>query len=194
MVEVAAERRVDAALAVAGTSDQVIIAASNQVETTNTTLGGTISTKEVADLPINGRDFTKFLVMVPGATGDPSGATDSPGSFGLFSSNGNRGRANNFLLDGTDMNDGYRNLPAINEAGVFGTPATILPIEAISEAAILSNFEAEYGRNSGAIVNIVTKSGTNNFHGSLFEFVRNDKLDARKRLQSEAVPSDCFPQ
>ena len=52
------------------------------------------------------------------------------------------------------MNDGYRNLPAINEAGVFGTPATILPIEAIAEAAILSNFEAEYGRNSGAIVNI----------------------------------------
>ena len=70
------------------------------------------------------------------------------------------------------MNDGYRNLPAINEAGVFGTPATILPIEAISEAAILSNFEAEYGRNSGAIVNIVTKSGTNDFHGSLFEFFR----------------------
>src|SRR2546422_429503 len=137
----------------------------NQVETTNTTLGGTISFKEVQDLPVNGRDFTKFLVMVPGATGDPSGATDSPGSFGLFSANGNRGRANNFLLDGTDMNDGYRNLPAINEAGVFGTPATILPIEAISEAAILSNFEAEYGRNSGAIINIVTKSGTNDFHG-----------------------------
>ena len=123
-------------------------------------------------MPINGRDFTKFLVTVPGATGDPSGATDSPGSFGLFSANGNRGRANNYLLDGTDMNDGYRNLPAINEAGVFGTPATILPIEAISEAAILSNFEAEYGRNSGAIVNIVTKSGTNDFHGSLFEFFR----------------------
>jgi hypothetical protein len=54
--------------------------------------------------------------------------------------------SNNFLLHGTDMNDGYRNLPAINEAGVFGTPATILPIEAIAEAAILSNFEAEYGR------------------------------------------------
>lgn len=72
-VEVAAERRVDANLAVAGTTDQVIIAANNQVETTNNTLGGTISTKEVEDLPVNGRDFTKFLVMVPGATGDPSG-------------------------------------------------------------------------------------------------------------------------
>lgn len=191
-VEVSAERRVDAGLAVAGTSNQVVIAAGNPVETTNTTLGGTISPREVADLPVNGRDFTKFLVMVPGATGDPSGATDSPGSFGLFSANGNRGRANNFLLDGTDMNDGYRNLPAINEAGVFGTPATILPIEAISEAAILSNFEAEYGRNSGAIVNIVTKSGTNAIHGSLFEFIRNNALDARNLFNPKPDPQTAF--
>jgi len=112
------------------------------------------------DLPVNGRrDFTKFLVLTPGATGDPSGATDSPGSFGLFSANGSRGRSNNYLLDGTDMNDGYRNLPAINEAGVFGTPATILPVESIAEVAVLSNYQAEFGRNSGATVNIVTKSG-----------------------------------
>jgi hypothetical protein len=161
-VTVAAEKRVDLALRVQSNAEVVEIAAEAQVETTSTTLGGTINQKAVADLPINGRDFTKFLVMVPGSNADPSGATDSPGSFGLFSSNGNRGRANNYLLDGTDMNDGYRNLPAINEAGVFGTPATILPIEAIQEVAVLSNFEPEYGRNAGAVVNIVTKSGTNN--------------------------------
>jgi outer membrane receptor protein involved in Fe transport len=192
LVEVSAERRVDVRLAVAGSQATVTIAATAQVETTNTTLGGTISSKEVADLPVNGRDFTKYLTLVPGATGDPSGATDSPGSFGLFSANGSRGRANNFLLDGTDMNDGYRNLPAINEAGVFGTPATILPIEAISEAAILSNFEAEYGRNSGAIVNIVTKSGTNALHGSLFEFFRNNKLDARNVFNPKPDPETAF--
>jgi hypothetical protein len=191
-VEVANERRVDVKLNVAGTETVVTVATNVQVETTTNTLGGTITTKAAEDLPINGRDFTKFLVMVPGATGDPSGATDSPGSFGLFSANGNRGRANNYLLDGTDMNDGYRNLPAINEAGVFGTPATILPIEAISEAAILSNFEAEYGRNSGAIVNIVTKSGTNDFHGSLFEFFRNNKLDARNFFNPKPDPQTQF--
>ena len=134
-VEVASERRVDVKLNVAGTETLVTVAANVQVQTTTNTLGGTITLKAAADLPVNGRDFTKFLVMVPGATGDPSGATDSPGSFGLFSANGNRGRANNYLLDGTDMNDGYRNLPAINEAGVFGTPATILPIEAISPSS-----------------------------------------------------------
>jgi outer membrane receptor protein involved in Fe transport len=191
-VEVASERRVDVTLQVGGHDNVVVVATNVQVETTTNTLGGTITSKAAADLPINGRDFTKFLVTVPGATGDPSGATDSPGSFGLFSANGNRGRANNYLLDGTDMNDGYRNLPAINEAGVFGTPATILPIEAISEAAVLSNFEAEYGRNSGAIVNIVTKSGTNDFHGSLFEFFRNNKLDARNFFNPEPDPQTQF--
>ena len=64
--------------------------------------------------------------------------------------NGARGRSNNYLLDGTDMNDGYRNDPAINQAGVFGTPATILPIDAVAEVNVLSNFEPEYGRNAGA--------------------------------------------
>ena len=190
--EVASERRVDVKLSVAGGETVVTVATAEQVETTNNTLGGTITLERAGDLPINGRDFTKFLTMVPGATGDPSGATDSPGSFGLFSANGNRGRSNNYLLDGTDMNDGYRNLPAINEAGVFGTPATILPIEAISEAAILSNFEAEYGRNSGAIVNIVTKSGTNDFHGALFEFFRNNKLDARNFFNPKPDPETQF--
>jgi hypothetical protein len=191
-VEVASERRVDVELVVGGSDTVTITANAVQVETTSTTLGGTIVERQVVDLPINGRDFTKFLVMVPGATGDPSGATDSPGSFGLFSANGNRGRSNNYLLDGTDMNDGYRNLPAINEAGVFGTPATILPVEAIAEAAILSNFEAEFGRNSGAVVNIVTKSGTNDLHGSLFEFFRDDALDARNYFNPKPDPQTQF--
>jgi outer membrane receptor protein involved in Fe transport len=192
-VEVAGERRVDVLVHPAGIYDvEQVTSAIRSVETTSNTLGGTITTKQVENLPVNGRDFTKFLVLVPGSTGDPSGATDSPGSFGLFSSNGNRGRSNNYLLDGTDMNDGYRNLPAINEAGVFGTPATILPVEAIAEAAVLSNFEAEFGRNSGAVVNLVTKSGTNEFHGSLFEFFRNNSLDARNVFNPRPDPQTAL--
>jgi hypothetical protein len=192
VVEVAAERRVDATLLVTSDVTVNIVAEAVQVETSDNTLGGSIEAKQIEDLPINGRDFTKLLVMVPGAVGDPSGAADSPGSFGLFSSNGNRGRANNYLLDGTDMNDGYRNLPAINEAGVFGTPATILPIEAIAEVAELSDFAAEYGRNSGAIVNIVTKSGSNQIHGSVFEFFRNNYLDARNFFNTVPNPQTSF--
>jgi hypothetical protein len=131
------------------------------------------------NLPINGRDYTKLIYLTPGVTGSPDQISDSPGSFGPFSMNGARGRSNNFMLDGTDMNDGFRNDPAINEPGVFGAPATILPIDAVSELRVLSNYEAEYGRNAGAIINIVTQSGTNQFHGSGIEYFRNNALDAR---------------
>ena len=131
------------------------------VDTVQDTLGDTLEAEQFNELPVSGRDFTKLLVMVPGSGGDPSGVADSPGSFGLFSINGNRGRSNNYLLDGTDMNDGYRNLPAINQGGVFGTPATILPMDALQEVSVINATEAEFGRSSGATVNIVTKSGTN---------------------------------
>src|SRR5947209_17134590 len=162
------------------------------VETSTNTMGGTIEGQQAAELPVNGGDFIKLLTLVPGATGDPSNAADSPGSFGLFSANGARGRSNNYLLDGTDMNDGYRNLPAINEAGVFGTPAVVLPIEAIAEVPVISGAEAEYGRNAGAIVNLVTKSGTNKFHGSAYEFFRNNALDARNYFNNKPFAQDAF--
>jgi len=191
-VEVAAARRIDVTLS-PGTLEQTteVVGTVPLVDTTTNVLGGTIVAKQVTELPISGRDFTKLLVLVPGATGSPDGITDYPGSFGLFSSNGSRGRANNFLLDGTDMNDGYRNLPAINEAGVFGTPATVLPLDAIAETRVLSNFEPEYGRNGGAVVNIVTKSGTNDFHGSVYWFFRNDVLNARNFFNNIG-PKDKF--
>src|SRR5439155_1603161 len=100
--------------------------------------------------------------------------------------------SNNYLLDGTDMNDGYRNDPAINEAGVFGTPATILPIDAVAEVNVISNFQPEYGRNSGAVVNIVTKSGTNTIHGSAAEYFRNSALDARNFFNPSSQPKAPF--
>src|SRR6266853_214194 len=92
----------------------------------------------------------------------------------------------------TEMNDGYRNDPAINEAGVFGTPATILPIDAVAELRVLSNFEPEYGRSAGAVVNIVTKSGTNNLHGSAIEYFRNNALDARNFFNTSDQPQAQF--
>ena len=162
------------------------------VEISGNTMGGTIEEKQISELPVNGRDFIKLMVLVPGSTADPSGVSDSPGAFGQFSINGNRGRSNNFLLDGTDMNDGYRNDSAINEAGVFGTPATLLPVEAVAQVAILSTTEAEYGRNSGATVNIVTKSGTNSWHGSGFWDFRNNWLDARNAFNTRPSPQDEF--
>jgi hypothetical protein len=163
-----------------------------QVETTSDTLGGTLTNSDIKNLPVNGRDYTKLIYLTPGVTGSPDQISDSPGSFGPFSVNGARGRSNNFLLDGTDMNDGFRNDPAVNEPGVFGAPATILPIDAVSELSVLSNFEPEYGRSAGGIINIVTKSGTNDFHGTAAEYFRNNAFDARNYFNPAGQPQAPF--
>src|SRR6266568_1362719 len=193
-VDVAAERRVDVALKTGEAVTVVEVSGETlpQVETTTDTLGTTFTAAQAKDLPLNGRDFQKLIFLTPGVSGSPDQITDSPGSFGIFSMNGARGRSNNFLLDGTDMNDGYRNDPAINEAGVFGTPATILPIDAVAEVRVISNFEPEYGRNAGAVVNIVTKSGTNAVHGTAAEYFRNDALDARNFFNLASQPKAPF--
>src|SRR5580693_5698190 len=180
-VDVASERRVDAALKTGQIATKVEVSGDllPKVETTSADLGGTLTADTIESLPVNGRDYQKLIYLNPGVAGSPDQISDSPGSYGTFSMNGSRGRANNFLLDGTDMNDGYRNDPAINEAGVFGTPATILPIDSVSELKVLSNYQAEYGRNAGAVINIVTKSGQNQIHGNFFDYFRNNALDAR---------------
>jgi outer membrane receptor protein involved in Fe transport len=193
-VDVSTERRADVILQPGQIAQTVEVLGEElpMVESTSNTLGGIVESRVVTSLPVNGRDYQKLIFLVPGVTGSPDQITDSPGSFGIFSVNGARGRANNFLLDGTDMNDGYRNDPAINEAGVFGTPATILPVEAIAELRVASNFEAEYGRSAGAVVNVVTKSGTNTLHGSAFEYFRNNALDARNYFNDVGLPQNPF--
>ncbi len=193
-VDVATERRVDAALKTGSVTTQVEVSAEDlaTVETSSNELGGVITAQTVEDMPVNGRDYTKLIYLNPGVAGSPDQISDSPGSFGEFSMNGARGRSNNYLLDGTDMNDGYRNDPAINQAGVFGTPSTILPIDAVAEVNVLSNFEPEYGRNAGAVVNIVTKSGTNTIHGTAGEYFRNDALDARNYFDPVGTPKAPF--
>jgi carboxypeptidase family protein/TonB-dependent receptor-like protein len=180
-VDVSSERRVNAAMKPGQISTRVEVSGDllPQVETTSTEIGGTLTADAIESLPVNGRDYQKLIYMNPGVAGSPDQITDSPGSYGTFSMNGSRGRSNNFLLDGTDMNDGYRNDPAINEAGVFGDPATILPLDAIAELKVISNYEAEYGRNSGAVIDIVTKSGNNKLHGSALEYLRTNQGGAR---------------
>jgi Carboxypeptidase regulatory-like domain/TonB dependent receptor/TonB-dependent Receptor Plug Domain len=193
-VEVSSEVRADVTLQPGELAQKIEVNADQlpQVESTSNVLGGIVESKVVTSLPVNGRDYQKLINLVPGVTSSPDQITDSPGSYGVFSVNGARGRANNFLLDGTDMNDGYRNDPAINEAGVFGTPATILPVESIAELRVASNFEAEYGRSAGGVINVVTKSGTNLLHGSALEFFRNTDLNARNYFNQVPEPQQPF--
>jgi hypothetical protein len=187
-VEVSSERRADVTLQPGQLAQKIEVVGEDlpMVESTSNTLGGIVESKVVTNLPVNGRDYQKLILLVPGAASGPDAITDSAGSYGTVSVNGARGRSNNYLLDGTDMNDGYRNDPAINEGGVFSTPATILPVEAIAEMHIASNFEAEYGRSAGSAINIVTKSGTNTVHGAAFDFVRNTALNARNYFNPPA--------
>ncbi len=193
-VNVATERRVDVAFKTGQVSERVEVSGQelSNVQTTSADLGGTLTSDTIANIPVNGRDYTKLIYLNPGVAGSPDQISDSPGSFGTFSMNGSRGRANNFLLDGTDMNDGFRNDPAINEAGVFGDPATILPIDAVAELRVISNYEAEYGRNSGAVINIVTRSGTNQLHGSLLEFNRTSSVGGARNFLNTAGSQDPF--
>jgi len=149
------------------------------VDTTRDVLGEVVDRQLVEQLPLNGRDFGKLVALVPGATVEPSGVAAVQSGFGQFSINGGRDRSNNYTLDGTDNNDPFFNNSALNQAGIGGAPASLLPIDAIEEFNLQSQFPAEYGRNSGSVINILTKSGTNKLHGSAFEFLRNSAMDAR---------------
>ncbi len=143
------------------------------VDTTSTQLGAVMDSKQVSQLPLNARDTYQLLQLQPGVQG--VGGSDlfyGSNQSGAVSVNGGRGRSNNFNVNGGDGNDLFVNSPAIQP-----TP------DSIAEFRVLSNtFDAEYGRNSGAVINVVTKSGTNKLHGSIYEFLRNQDFNSRGYL------------
>src|ERR1700674_626948 len=160
------------------------------IETTRDVLGQVVERRLVNELPLNGRDFGKLVALTPGTTVDPSGVAGTQGGFGQFNINGNRDRSNNYTLDGTDNNDPYFNNSALNQTGIGGAPGSLLPVDAIQEFNLQSQFGAEYGRNSGSVVNIITRSGTTQLHGAAFEFLRNSALDARNFFNTESRKSE----
>ncbi len=142
------------------------------VDTTSTQLGAVVNNRSVNELPLNARDSYQFLQLQPGVQsqlGSSGGTFYGSDSAGAVSVNGGRGRSNNFSVNGGDANDQFVNLPTIQP-----TP------DAIEEFRVISNtFDAEYGRNSGAVVNVVTKSGTNQWHGNVYEYFRNKVLNSQ---------------
>jgi hypothetical protein len=158
------------------------------VETASSTLSQVVDRRLVQELPLNGRDFGKLVALTPGVTVEGSGVAGSEKGTGQFNINGNRDRSNNYTLDGTDNNDPFFNNSALNQVGISGAPATLLPLDAIQEFNLQSQFGAEYGRNTGSVVNIITRSGTNNFHGSLYEYNRNSYFDARNYFNTSPHP------
>jgi outer membrane receptor protein involved in Fe transport len=140
------------------------------VETTSTQMGAVVNSRAVVQLPLNARDTYQLLQLQPGVQSQTgSDLFYGSNNAGVVSVNGGRGRANNFSVNGGDANDQFANLPAVQP-----TP------DSIEEFRVLTNtFDAEYGRNSGAVVNVVTKSGTNSLHGNIYEFFRNDGLNSK---------------
>ena len=142
------------------------------VDTTSTQLGAVVNNRSVNELPLNARDTYQFLQLQPGVQSQlgSSGSTFyGSGDAGAVSVNGGRGRSNNFSVNGGDANDAFVNLPTVQP-----TP------DAIEEFRVISNtFDAEYGRNSGAVVNVITKSGTNQWHGDIYEYFRNTVLNGQ---------------
>src|ERR1700693_2772667 len=161
----------DIALQVGGSTETVEVTGSGPiVDTTSTTLGAVVNERDATQLPLNQRDVYQLLQL-------PTGVQSQLGNdlfygsdkAGVVTVNGGRGRSNNYSVNGGDGNDLFANLPAIQPSP-----------DSISEFRVITNsFDAEYGRNSGAVVNVVTKSGTNELHGSVFEFFRNKVLNAK---------------
>ena len=151
---------------------EIVAAAGETVNTTSGEISRVVDQQQVQNLALNGRNYIQLLSLVPGVallTDDQLELTTSLAT-GNQSINGNRGQTNNITIDGGFNLQSGSNASQINNLG----------IDYIQEVKIqTSNFSAEYGRNSGAQVSLVTRSGGNDFHGSAFEFIRNDKLDAR---------------
>jgi hypothetical protein len=169
---IAQKARVNVALEVGTISTEVIVQGSEvaQVETQSSDLGNTISGKEISQLELNGRDFTQLVTLSPGVTNQSGQDEGGEGATTVaFSINGGRTEYNNFEIDGGDALDNGSN-----------TTINVYPsIDAIAEVKVLtSNYGAQYGKNGSGTVEVETKSGTNHFHGDLYEFLRNDDFNA----------------
>jgi hypothetical protein len=181
-LDIAQKARIDVALQVGTASTEVLVQGTSvaQVETESSDLSNTISGHEISQLQLNGRDFTQLVALSPGVTNQSGADEGEPGASTVaFSINGGRTEYNNFEIDGGDALDNGSN-----------TTLNVYPsIDAIAEAKVLtSNYGAQYGKSGSGTVEVETKSGTSQFHGDVYEFVRNDAFNAQQEFQS-SVPA-----
>jgi len=174
VLSVAEKQRVDIQLTVGTITEEIVVTGESiaQVETSSSEIGTTISGKQVNNLELNGRNFTQLVTLTPGVVNQTGSDEGTVGVYGNvnYSMNGGRTEYNNWELDGGDNMDNGSN-----------TTLNVYPnLEAIAEFKVLtSNYGAQYGRNGSGTVEVETKSGTRSFHGSAFEYLRNDMFNAR---------------
>jgi len=166
----------DLKLSVASQSQVIEVSANAlSLDTTSAAQNSVIPAHAVEDLPLNGRDFTQLVALTPGYTGYSANGTDG-------SLNGTRLNQINWQIDGVDNNDAWHNIPAVNQSGVSGIAGILLPIDAVESFATQTQSAPEAGRNPGGTVNLGLRSGTNNFHGTLYYFNRNEFFAAKSPL------------
>ena len=186
ILEVGKEPRVDLSLQPGEQTQTVTVTESIPlVETTNATMGGTLNNADIADLPLNGRDYQNLLGLRPGVMLQPGGGPWTQ------STNGVRPDESVWLIDGVINANFFDARPVINMPSPFTDGATILPIDAIQEFNLMENPKAEYGWKAGAIVNVGIKSGTNNLHGDAYAFGRYQNWDARNYFNIPAQNGVC---
>ncbi len=179
ILQVGQEARLDFTLGVGTAAQSVTIteAAAPLIQSENASVGGVVDERNVRELPLNGRQFWQLAQLIPGVSPPPQNSTLS--SRGGFQVAGSYEVSNNFILDGIDNNDRTTGQPSIRPS-----------VDGIQEFRVLTGtYEAEYGRQSGGQVLITTKSGSNQFHGTAYEFFRNNHLDARNFFS----PGDLYP-
>jgi hypothetical protein len=162
-------------------------ATASPINLTSGAVSGLVDQKQMRDLPLNGRSFQQLALLEPGVNAVNAGGNDPVGGrTPKISINGMRPEQSSFLLDGTDINDVYNKTPG-SVAGV------LLGVEAVLEFQVLTNsYSAEFGRSAGGVVNAVTRAGTNQLHGSAFEFLRNSALDAKNFFDPATQPIPPF--
>lgn len=158
-------------LSVATTVDSVEVSAAGlALDTTSAVQTTVLTNRVVEDTPMNGRDFTQLISVAPGFGGYSAG--------GFGSVNGTRANQVNWQIDGVDNNDLWHNIPAVNQGGIQGIAGVTLPLDSIEQYSQQTQSSPETGRNPGGTVNLVTKSGTNKLHGSVYYYNRNEALAA----------------
>jgi hypothetical protein len=183
ILRVAQNARIDVTLQVGNIHEEVTVQGEGlaQVNTQSSESGGTITGKELIQLQLNGRNFTQLITLVPGVsnqTGQDEGQVGAQGSI-LYSVNGGRTEYNNWEVDGGDMMDNGSNF----SLNVYPS------VEAIDEVQVLtSNYGAQYGKNGSGTIEVETKSGTNQFHGSVWEFARNEAFNAHNYFDVPGTP------
>lgn len=190
-------------LPVGATSESVTVeSGSSQLNTTDASVGTVVDRKFVENLPLNGRSFQSLILLAPGTTTNSPQVGTTSGESGEYTINGQRGDANNFTVDGVSANNGAHaygygaaaTSGALPSSTALGTTQSLVSIEALQEFRIqTSTYSAQYGRQPGGQISFETRSGTNDWHGSAFDYLRNDIFDANNWFNNHSVPPTRKP-